>query len=213
MVQVAHPYAVNPPDLVAIARPDPATGRAQVVGRRRRLLGQPLLVEVIRKDHVRPVADVQPLADLHPLRREGLDLLEDRGGVDHHPVADDAIDPRPEDAGRQERELVRDPVGDNRVPRVRPALVPDDRVVLVAQQIHDLSLGFVTPLKPHHACRSHGKPSPISFALAWDRKANSVPLAVDGVNCVDWANRSARPGKRRARPPGYRPSRSGKRRP
>ena len=69
VVQVADPDAVDPADLVAIARADPAAGRAQVVGGRGRLLGQPLLGQVIGQDHVGPVADVQPAADVDPLRR------------------------------------------------------------------------------------------------------------------------------------------------
>ena len=76
VVEVADPDAVDPADLVAIARPDPAPGRAQVVGGRGRLLGQPLLRQVVGQDHVGPVADVQPTADVDPLPRQRLDLLQ-----------------------------------------------------------------------------------------------------------------------------------------
>ena len=94
MVEVGHADAVDPADLVAIARPDPPARRAQVVGRRGRLLGQPLLCQVIRQDHVGPVADVQPVADLDPLAAQRLDLLEQGRRVNHHAVADDAVNPR-----------------------------------------------------------------------------------------------------------------------
>ena len=42
-----------------------------------------------------------------PCFGQGVDLLEQGGGVDHHAVADDALDPRAEDAGGDQRELVR----------------------------------------------------------------------------------------------------------
>ena len=71
VVEVADPDAVDPADLVAVARADPAPGRAEVVGGRGRLLGQPLLGQVVGQDHVGPVADVQPAADVDPLRRPG----------------------------------------------------------------------------------------------------------------------------------------------
>ena len=86
--------------------------------------------------------------------------FEQGGGMDHHAVADHAVDPRPEDAGRDQRELVRHPVGDDRVPGVGPPLIAHDGVVLVAEQVDDLPLGLVSPLQAHHASRSHGATSP-----------------------------------------------------
>ncbi len=100
-----------------------------------------------------PVADEQPALGLDPLPGQGLDLLEQGRRVDHHAVADHAVDPRPEQAGRHQRELVRDPVGDDRVAGVRPALIPHDHVVPVAEPVHDLPLGLIAPLKPHDAGR------------------------------------------------------------
>jgi hypothetical protein len=98
------------------------------------------------EDHVCPVADVEPAADLDPLADEGLDLFEQCRGVDHDPVADDAIDARAKDARGQERELVRHAPGDHRVPRIGAALVTYDRIVLVAEEVNDLPLGLIPPL-------------------------------------------------------------------
>jgi len=39
---------------------------------------------------------------------------------------------------------------------VGAALITNHHVVLVAKKVHDLSLGFISPLKPHHARRTHG---------------------------------------------------------
>ncbi len=71
----------------------------------------------------------------------------------HQAVADHAIDLGPEQAGRDQRELVRHPIGDHRVPGVGSPLVPDDDVVPVAEPVHDLSLGFIAPLEPDDAGR------------------------------------------------------------
>ena len=81
--------------------------------------------------------------------------------MDHHAVADDAVDPRPEDPRRNQRELVGYALHDDRVTGVGPPLVSYDHVVLIAQQVDDLPLGLVSPLKPHHARRTHGACSPV----------------------------------------------------
>ena len=81
--------------------------------------------------------------------------------MDHHAVADHRVDARPEDAGRHQRKLVGHPVDDDRMPGVGPPLIAHDHVVLVAEQVDDLPLGLVAPLKPHHARRTHGESSPV----------------------------------------------------
>ena len=120
MEQVGDADPVDPADLVAIARADPAPGRPQVVGRRRGFLGQPLLGQVIGQDHVGPVADVQAIAEVDALSGQPVDLLEQGRRMDHHAVADDAVDPLAEDPGRHQRELVRHALVNDRVPRVGP---------------------------------------------------------------------------------------------
>ena len=69
VVEVADPDAVDAADLVLVAGADPAPGRAEVVGLRQRLLGQPLLGQVVREDDVGAVADVEPALDVDPLPR------------------------------------------------------------------------------------------------------------------------------------------------
>ena len=161
MIEVADANPMNPADLVSIARTDPPARRPQMVGLRGRLFGQPLLFQVIGKDDVGPVTDVEPAADVDPLGRQRLDLLEQSRGVDHNPIADDRVDPGTQNPGRHQRELVSHAVDDDRVPRVGPSLITHDHVVPVAQQVDDFSLGLVTPLQTHHTRRTHGRASPV----------------------------------------------------
>jgi hypothetical protein len=46
-------------------------------------------------------------------------------------------------------------VGDDRVPRVRPALVAADEVGVLGEQVDDLALAFVAPLRPDNHGRRH----------------------------------------------------------
>ena len=110
---------------------------------------------------MRPVADMKPPADVDPLARQRVDLLEQSRGVNHDPVAHDRIDPGPQDPGRHQRQLVSHPVDDDRVPRVGPSLITHDHIMLIAKQVDDLSLGLVTPLQTHHTRRTHSKASPV----------------------------------------------------
>ncbi len=61
----------------------------------------------------------------------------------------------------QQRELERLAVGDDGVPGVGPAVVADDEVELVAEQIDDLALGLVAPLQADDARTGHFDPVPV----------------------------------------------------
>jgi hypothetical protein len=106
------------------------------------------------------IADVESLTDVDPLAGKGSDLLEQSGRVDHHAVANDAIDARPENSGRHQRKLVSRPADNDRVACIRPALVANDDVVLVAEQIDDFPFRLISPLKTHHTRRTHSGTSP-----------------------------------------------------
>ena len=96
-----------------------------------------------------------------PALRELLDLFEEPRRVDDDAVADDRRDVRPEDAGGQQRELEGLAVGDDGVAGVGAAVVADDEVVLVAEQIDDLPLGLVAPLQADDAGAGHFDPVPV----------------------------------------------------
>jgi len=100
---------------------------------------------------MRAVADVHAVAEIDSLCRQPIDLLEQGRGMDDHAVADDAVDPLAENAGGHQRELVSHALVNDRVPRIRAPLVADDHVVLVAEQVDNLSLGLVSPLETHDA--------------------------------------------------------------
>ncbi len=113
--------------------------------------------------------------DVDPLPGERLDLLQERRRMNHDAVADDAVDPRPKDAGRDERELVRHPVGDDRMPGVGPPLIAHDGVMPVAEPVDDLPLGLVAPLQAHHASRRHGVLSLRSSRFEWQTNQGIAP--------------------------------------
>ena len=113
---------------------------------------------------MRPVADVQPAAEIDSLCRQRIDLLEQGRGMDDHAVADDAVDPLAQNPGRHQRELVSHAVVNDRVPRVRAPLVAHDHVVLVAEQVDNLSLGLIAPLEAHDATSNPRHSAPIRTA-------------------------------------------------
>ena len=62
---------------------------------------------------------------------------------------------RREDAGGQQRELVGLAAGDDGVAGVGAAVVADDEVVLVGEEIDDLALGLVAPLQADDTGAGH----------------------------------------------------------
>src|SRR5262249_51287255 len=102
MIQIRDAHAMHPSDLIPIARPNPPPSRAKMVGHRRRFLSQSLLFKVIRKNHMCPVADMQPLADLDPLSAQGANLIQERRRMNHHPITNDGVNPLPKDPRRHE---------------------------------------------------------------------------------------------------------------
>ena len=114
----------------------------------------------MRQNHMSAVADVKAVSQLNPLFREGFGFFQERGGMNHHAVADHAMNLWPEDAGRQERELVSDAVGDDCMPGVRAPLIANDDIMPVAEKVDNLSLGFIAPLQTNHASRRHVGSSP-----------------------------------------------------
>ena len=88
MAKIEDAYAA-PRDLVLVSRSDPAAGRANLLARRA------FAVEhlVIRHDEMRPVAHVEAARDVHPVGDQLLDLLEERVGIEYHPITDRTANP------------------------------------------------------------------------------------------------------------------------
>ena len=135
-----------PRDLVLVGRADAARGRPDLALAAPRL-AQQVELAVIRQDQVRLVADHQAIADVDAGARQLVDLGEERLRIDDDAVADDAGDAVVEDAGRQQPQDELAAVGVDRVPGVVPALVARDDREVRRQQVDDLALAFVAPLR------------------------------------------------------------------
>ncbi len=85
-------------------------------------------------------------ADGHALPSQLGDFIEERLRIDHHAVADDRKLGRPQDARRQQRQLVGFAVDDQRVAGIVAALEAHDDVSLLRQPVDDLALPLVAPL-------------------------------------------------------------------
>ena len=118
---------------------------------------------VIDQVEVKRVKDLSPRDIEHDnpeFRRqeEMIHFLEQLRGVDDHPVTDDRGHPRLQDAGRQEGELEGAVAPDDGVAGVVAAVVADDEVVVVGQQVNEFPLGLVPPLKSDHTRAAHAAP-------------------------------------------------------
>ena len=95
--------------------------------------------------------------DVHTLRLDPLDLVDEVPGIDHDAVADHRELAAADHARGQQRQLVGHAVDDERVAGIMPALEPDDDVGLLGEPVDDLALALVAPLGAHnddvgHAC-------------------------------------------------------------
>ena len=150
--EVLHPQA-DPGRLVRVGRPDPPLGRAELV-LPQEALGHAVELLVVRHDQVRVAADLQPAAvDSTPF--EHVDLGDQHAGVDDHTVADERGDVPVEHAARHELQRERLAVHHDGVARVVAALVADDQLHLLGNEVGELALALVTPLRPHHDRRRH----------------------------------------------------------
>ena len=85
---------------------------------------------------------------------EVVELLDEDSGVDDEAGAEHAL-LAPQDPRGHVLELVRLAVGDDRVARVGAALVAADEVRMLGEQIDDLALALVPPLRADDDCRGH----------------------------------------------------------
>src|SRR5207342_275099 len=108
---------------------------------------QPIDLHVVRQGQVRALGDHQiGSAGDTAVAPEGADLVDQHGGVDHHPLTEDTGDAVSQDARRNQAGDVLHPVDDQRVSRVGAARPTDDVARLLGQEVDDLSLTFVAPL-------------------------------------------------------------------
>jgi len=140
-----------------VADPDPATAGLVLVGRADAAAGRPgreirvglgLLLDaveqaVVGEDDVCPFGD--PDVGVEPALAEPVDLLEQRHRVHDAAVPEDPHLP-PDGPGGDQRELVLLALVDHGVAGVVPALVPDDDVGGLAEDVDDAALALVAQL-------------------------------------------------------------------
>src|SRR5688572_8941848 len=132
-----------PRDLVLVRRPDAAACRADLLARV--ALGVDELV--IRKDQMGAVADVESPFHVDAVLDQSVDLLEERVGIEDDAISDRAANAFVQDAAG---DLVEDERGVAKVDRVTgigASLVPDHPRGTLGENIHQLALAFVTPLR------------------------------------------------------------------
>ncbi len=154
-IQVAQPHGERAADLVAVAGADAAHRGADVLAAGAALVERFVFGDVPGKDHVRPIADQQVLADLDAAGQQAVDLLQDAGRVEHHAAGDDALHAGSQDAAGNQRQLVGLAVADDGMAGVAAPLVADDDIVLFGQQVDEFAFGFVSPLQTDHASHRH----------------------------------------------------------
>ena len=86
-------------------------------------------------------------ADVDAAGDQPVELLDQHLGVDHAAVPEQAQRARVEDAARDEPELVRLVADHERVAGVVPALVAGDHVGALGEEVDDLALALVAPLR------------------------------------------------------------------
>ncbi len=135
----------HPGHLVLVGRADPTAGGADL-GLAQVALGDLVDGHVVRHDQVRIRAD-QQVAGVHVAGLEAAQLGEQDGRVDDHPVADDVLHARRQDArGDQvQRELLTVRQHDG-VPGVVAALVANYPLDAFTVEIGGFALALVAPL-------------------------------------------------------------------
>src|SRR5258708_5108223 len=102
------------------------------------------------KDDVCPVADAKLALNVDARFLQSVHLIEQSHGVHHHAVADDGLDTGAQNPARDELQNVLRLADENRVPGVMPTLVTRNDVEFVGEEIDNLALALVAPLRAQH---------------------------------------------------------------
>src|SRR5581483_599210 len=183
----------GPRHLVLVGGPDATAGRADLP-RAPQPLARAVDRTVIRHDEVRALAHAEPpvLAQVAALA-ERVDLRREHLGVDDHPRSHHADAAGVEHArGNQVQDRLL-PVHDQRVPGVVAAVEADDDVGVRGEEIDDLPLPLVAPLRADDDRRRHPSQrrscSAATICGSW-RSAASVS---GGTGSSTWMSDSAMP--------------------
>ena len=160
VVQIAHADRGRADGFVRIARPNAAAGRADLLIVAAILadrgLHQCILLFVIREHHVSAVADAEVGADLDASLADAVDFFEEFDGVDDHAVAEHVELVRGKDARGDQVERVTLRADLHGVARIGSAVVSNDQVKLLGEQVDDFALAFIAPLQPYDGTMAFG---------------------------------------------------------
>ncbi len=160
-------------DLVLIGGTDAAPGGAEA-GFAPRGFAQAVERAMQRQDQCCVVGQQQiTRRHRHALLAQGLDLGQQRPGIDHHAIADDRELALAHDAGGQQAQLVGDVADDQRVAGIVAALEADHDIGALRQPVDDLALALVAPLGADDGDIGHGLSPAYFFDSATARPAFS----------------------------------------
>ena len=141
--------------LVRVERRDPLLGGAVFFVLEPGFLQGVQLAMPGQKDG-RPGADLQILrCDAHAGRAKRFHLRPQVFKIQGHVAAEDVDDAFPKHAGREQMQREFAQVVDHRMPRVSPALIANDVIIPLRQQIDHAALAFVAPVDPYDCTVSH----------------------------------------------------------
>jgi hypothetical protein len=145
----------QPRGLVRVRGPDPPPGRPDLEPAEAALACR-VRGDVPRHDQMGVAGDSQPVG-LNSSRLELVELLDEQAGVDDAAGSDNADRAAVEDSRGDVVELERLAVADDGVSGVGAALVAAHDVGALGEQVDDLALPLVSPLRPHDHGRGHAE--------------------------------------------------------
>lgn len=137
------------------------------------LIQQAVFLKVPGENEVGTVAKNEVAADLDAAGQQAVDFLQQAGRIEDHAGGDHALDLGAEDAAGDERELEGLAAGDDGVAGVGPALVADDDIVVLREQIDDLALGLIAPLQTDDTRGRHCDAPGEFLQEGWQKTANA----------------------------------------
>ena len=142
-----------PRDLVGVRGADALPGRAELAAAALAFV-EAVECDVPRHEQVSPFRDAQ-VRRRDPALLERRDLLDEEREVDDRPGAEHADRVRVEDAGRDEVQLEGALFVDDGVSGVVAALVADDEIRLLREEVRDLAFALVAPLRSDDGGHRH----------------------------------------------------------
>src|SRR5262249_20130296 len=136
-------------NLVLVRRTNAARSRADL-SLAATCFSEQVQVPMVRQDQVCFVTDHDPAFDIDSSSRELVHLREKRLRIYDNTIADDAGDPGMQDTGRNEAENELGSVCVHGVAGVVTTLITSNDREAGRQQVDDLALAFVAPLRTDH---------------------------------------------------------------